>query len=46
MSTTYKICKNLYSKGKLTATMLDVYYGAGRLSDEEYQELMSLIMEG
>lgn len=40
---TYKLCKKLIAMGKLTATMLDVYYAAGRLTDEQYTELMTLI---
>lgn len=40
---TYKLCKKLIAMGKLTANMLDVYYSAGRLTDEQYTELMTLI---
>lgn len=40
---TYKLCKKLIDMGKLSANMLDVYYAAGRLSDEQYTELMTLI---
>jgi hypothetical protein len=40
---TYKLCKRLIAMGKLTANMLDVYYAAGRLTDEQYTELMTLI---
>ena len=39
----YKLCKRLIAMGKLTANMLDVYYAAGRLTDEQYTELMTLI---
>lgn len=40
---TYKLCKRLIALNKLTANMLDVYYAAGRLTGEEYGELISLI---
>ena len=40
---TYKLFKKLIAMGKLTANMLDVYYAAGRLTDEQYTELMTLI---
>ena len=40
---TYKLCKRLIALNKLTANMLDVYYAAGCLTDEEYGELISLI---
>lgn len=40
---TYKLCKRLIAMGKLTANMLDVYYAAGRLTDEQYTELMAMI---
>ena len=40
---TYKLCKRLIAMGKMTANMLDVYYAAGRLTDEQYTELMTLI---
>ena len=39
--TTYELCKQLLSRGKLTAQMLDVFFAAGRLTSEQYQELMS-----
>lgn len=38
---TYKLCKKLIAMGKLTANMLDVYYAAGRLTDEQYAGLMA-----
>ena len=41
--TTYKLCKILYKLGKLTAEMLDVYYAAGRLTAEQYAELMAML---
>lgn len=40
---TYKLCKILVSKGKLTAEMLDVYLAAGRITAEQYEELIDLI---
>ncbi len=40
---TYRLCKRLIALGKLTANMLDVYYAAGRLTDDEYTELAALI---
>lgn len=41
--TTYKLCKRLIVLNKLTANMLDVYYAAGRLTDEQYTELVALL---
>ena len=40
---TYKLCRRLAALGKLTAQMLDVYFAAGRISAQEYAELMALI---
>ena len=40
---TYKLCKTMYKLGKLTAEMLDVYFAAGRLTAEQYEELMALL---
>lgn len=40
---TYVLCKRLIAMGKMTAQKLDVYYAAGRLTDEEYAELMGLL---
>ncbi|MDD6076828.1 MAG: hypothetical protein PUB80_00165 [Clostridiales bacterium] len=40
---TYKLCKRLAAMGKLTADMLDVYFAAGRISAEEYAELIALV---
>lgn len=40
---TYKLCKRLIALGKLSANMLDVYYAAGRLTDEQYTELVTLL---
>jgi len=41
--TTYELCKQLLKRGKLTAEMLDVYYAAGRLTAEQYEELMKAL---
>lgn len=38
---TYKLCKLLVARGKLTADMLDVYLAAGRITPEQYTELIS-----
>lgn len=43
---TYNLCKKLIALGKLTANMLDVYYAAERLTDEQYAELMTLLKKG
>lgn len=43
--TTYKLCKRLIALDKLTPKMLDVYYAAGRLTDEQYTELAALMDE-
>ena len=40
---TYKLCKRLSDMGRLTADMLDVYFAAGRLTAEEYAELIALV---
>lgn len=40
---TYELCKKLAARGKLTAEMLDVYFAAGRLTAEQYEELLGLI---
>ncbi len=42
---TYKLCKILAIKGKLTAEMLDVYLAADRITSEQYIELIELIKE-
>lgn len=43
----YKIMKKLITDRKKTKeeliNMADVYYGAGRLTDEEYQEIITSI---
>lgn len=38
---TYKLCKLLSARGKLTAEMLDVYLAAGRITAEQYTELIA-----
>lgn len=38
---TYKLCKLLAARGKLTAEMLDVYLAAGRITAEQYAELIA-----
>lgn len=40
---TYKLCQKLISLNKLTPIMLDVYYAAQRLTEQQYLELMSLL---
>ena len=42
---TYTLCKKLIVLNKLTANMLDVYYAAGRLTGEQYTELIQLIIK-
>lgn len=38
--TTYELCKQLIKRGKLTEKMLDVYFAAGRLTDDQYTKLI------
>lgn len=40
---TYKLCLILIKAGRMEAGKLDVYYAAGRLTDEEYTELMGML---
>lgn len=40
---TYKLCKLLAARGKLTAEMLDVYLAAGRITAEQYTELIASV---
>ena len=40
---TYKLCLRMIELGRMTAQTLDVYYAAGRLTDEEYTELMGML---
>lgn len=42
---TYKLCKILATKGKLTAEMLDVYLAAERITADQYIELIEQIKE-
>ena len=41
--TTAALCRRLAALGRLTAEMLDVYYAAGRLDEEEYAGLLGTI---
>ena len=41
--TTYVLCRRLAKLGRLTAPMLDVFFAAGRLTAEEYAELIALV---
>lgn len=47
MSLGYRVMKNLIKSGRQTKAQLlekcDVYYGADRLTNEEYQELITEI---
>ena len=43
MNYTYTLCKALAAVHKLTAEKLDVFFAAGRLSVEQYYELLNLI---
>ena len=40
---TYNLCKKLIEAGRMDANKLDVYYAAGRLTDDEYTELMGML---
>lgn len=37
---TYELCLKLLQRQKLTANMLDVYFAAGRITAEQYEELI------
>jgi hypothetical protein len=43
----YKILKSLITNGKKTnediLTIADVYYAAGRLTDEQYTEIVNIV---
>ena len=39
----YELCKRLLKVKRLTAEMLDVYFAAGRLTAEQYNELLEAI---
>ena len=41
--TTYELCKQLLSRGKLTIEKLDVYLAADRITPEQYGELAEQI---
>ena len=51
MASVYRICATLIKKEKAKAEpdfssiidKMDIYFGAGRLTDEEYQSLMDMI---
>ena len=40
---TYNLCLKLLSVGKLTLDMLDVFFAAGRISADQYKELVTKI---
>lgn len=42
---TYKLCKKLIELGRTAGLMdkLDVYFAAGRLTEEEYTELVGML---
>lgn len=40
---TYELCKRLLERGKLTAEMLDLFAAAGRITPEQYRELMTAL---
>lgn len=40
---TYKLCRALAARGKLTADMLDVYLAAGRITAAQYAELIAAL---
>ena len=43
----YRICKRMIERGNLEgmSTKLDVFYAAGKLTDDEYKELTELLAE-
>ena len=43
----YRPCKRMIARGKLEgmSTKLDVFYAAGKLTDDEYKELTELLAE-
>ena len=47
MSTLDRVLKNMILKGKTEGLeeKIDVFYAAGKLTDEEYEELMTLLHE-
>ena len=40
---TYNLCLRMIELGRMTAQMLDAYYAAGRLTGEEYTELIGML---
>lgn len=40
---TYELCLKMAAKGKLKAEQLDVFFAAGRLTKEQYEELIEMI---
>jgi hypothetical protein len=40
---TYNLCKKLIEAGRMDANKLDVFYAAGRLTGEEYTELIGML---
>lgn len=44
-TSTYELCKRLAARGKLTPTMLDLYFAAGHITEEQYRELVELIKQ-
>ena len=42
---TYELCLKLAARRKLNAGMLDVYFAAGRITAEQYAELIEMIRE-
>lgn len=45
MSTLYKVLKRMIEKGQTEGIeeKIDVFYAAGKLTDEEYNELISML---
>lgn len=43
----YRTCKRMIERGNLEgmSTKLDVFYAAGKLTDDEYKELTELLAE-
>ena len=39
--TTYELCRQLKMRGKLQKKYLDIYFANGRITNEEYEELIS-----
>lgn len=38
--TTFELCKMLVEKNKISSDKVDVFYAAGRLTEEEYKTLI------